>query len=54
METNIKKQLLSTDEIIRRWKESREQSKIESEAFAKSDEYKEIIIRLRAMKSAQS
>jgi hypothetical protein len=53
METAIKKQLLSTDEIIRRWKESRIQSKIESEEFAKSKEFQEIFKRLGKIKTAQ-
>jgi hypothetical protein len=54
METAIKKQLLSTDEIIRRWKESRRQSKIETEEYARSKEFQETLLRLRAMKAAQS
>lgn len=54
METATKKQLLSTDEIIRRWKESRKQSKIEAEQRYNSPEFQEILKKLRAMKSVQS
>jgi hypothetical protein len=51
METTIKKQLLSTDEIIRRWKESRKQSKIEAEKMYQSPEYQAFLVKLRALKN---
>jgi hypothetical protein len=51
METTIKKQLLSTDEIIRRWKESRKQSKIEAEKMYHSPEYQAFLVKLRALKN---
>jgi hypothetical protein len=54
MEITMKKPVFkSADEIIRLWKESKRQSKIESEEFAKSKEFQEIFKRLGQIKTVQ-
>ncbi len=52
METPIKKPVFkSADEIIHLMLESKKQSRIESQEFAKKQEFQDMLVRLRAKKS---
>lgn len=54
MENTIKKPVFkSADEIIQLMLESKKQSKIESQEFAKTQEFKDMLLRLRAIKKAE-
>ena len=44
----------SADEIIRLMLESKKQSKIESQEFAKTQEFQDMLLRLRAMKKKKN
>jgi len=50
METTKKSIFKPVDEIVRLMKESKRQSKIESQEFLKSKEFQEMLTRLRAKK----
>ena len=52
MEITIKKPLFKpADELIRLWKESKRQSKIEAEQMFHTAEYQAFLIKLRALKN---
>lgn len=44
----------SADEVIRLMLESKKQSKIESQEFAKTQEFQDMLVRLRAMKKKEN
>ncbi len=55
METPIKKPVFkSADEIIHLMLESKKQSKIESQEFAKTQEFQDMLVRLRAKKKIEN
>ena len=55
METPIKKPVFkSADEIIHLMLESKKQSRIESQEFAKTQEFQDMLIRLRAKKKIEN
>ncbi|WP_309608796.1 hypothetical protein [Flavobacterium sp.] len=55
MNTSSKKPVFkSADEIIRLMLESKKQSKIESQEFAKTQEFQDMLVRLRAMKKKKN
>lgn len=55
MDTTPKKSVFKpTDEVIRLMLESKKQSKIESQKFAKTQEFQDMLLRLRAMKKEKN
>lgn len=55
METPTKKPVFkSADEIISLMLESKKQSKIESQEFAKTQEFQDMLVRLRAKKKIEN
>ena len=55
METPTKKPVFkSADEIIKLMLESKKQSKIESEKFSKTQEFQDMLVKLRAKKAAKN
>ena len=55
METPIKKPVFkSADEIIHLMLESKKQSRIESQEFAKTQEFQDMLVRLRAKKVSKN
>lgn len=55
MSTTTKKPVFkSADEIIHLMLESKKQSKIESQEFAKTKEFQDMLVRLRAMKKIKN
>ena len=55
MDTTSKKSVFKpADEVIRLMLESKKQSKIESQKFAKTQEFQDMLLRLRAMKKEKN
>ena len=55
MDTTSKKSVFKpADEVIRLMLESKKQSKIESQEFAKTQEFQDMLLRLRAMKKKKN